>query len=266
MTDAALLSVEGLRIETVRDGAAFALVDDVSFRLRRGQVLALVGESGSGKSLTCLGLQGLLPPGVRLAKGTLRLNDKVVDLARTPGRIVATIMQAPRSAFNPVLTMRAHVRETLRARGAWPADAKDLIADAFESVGLPVGTGVLDLYPFQMSGGMLQRAMLALAVLTRAPFLIADEPTTDLDLVVQVQILALLERLVVDRKMGILLVTHDLSVVARLSDEIAVMDCGRIVEHGSPASIFQSSRHPRTRDLLQAHFSLYTGRSSAGAP
>ncbi|WP_418208634.1 nickel import ATP-binding protein NikD [Azospirillum humicireducens] len=250
------LSVEGLRLSARRDGRPVELVRGIDLAVERGRVTALVGASGSGKSLTCLGLQGLTPPGVERLGGRVRLDGEAVEPATLPGRTVATVMQNPRSAFNPVLTMRAHARETLAVRG--DAGALDrLLPEVLAEVGLPEPDRIARLYPFEMSGGMLQRMMIALALLAGAPFLLADEPTTDLDPLVQGHILSLIERLVATRGLGVLIVTHDMGVVARLADEVAVMEAGRIVETAPVAALFAAPRSGAARALLDAHRALY---------
>ncbi|VFS01096.1 nickel transporter ATP-binding protein NikD [Citrobacter koseri] len=164
-------------------------------------------------------------------------------------------MQNPRSAFNPLHTMAAHAKETCLASGK-PADDATLIA-ALEAVGLENTARVLKLYPFEMSGGMLQRMMIAMALLCDAPFIIADEPTTDLDVVAQARILDLLESIMRSRAPGMLLVTHDMGVVARLADDVAVMDNGKIVELGDVETLFRTPQHSVTRNLVSAHLALY---------
>lgn len=232
-----------------------ALVRGVSLTLKRGRVLALVGGSGSGKSLTCAAALGILPSGVRQTAGTILADGQPVSPGELRGSKIATIMQNPRSAFNPLHTMAAHARETCRALGK-PADDATLIA-ALEAVGLEEARRVLKLYPFEMSGGMLQRMMIAMALLCEAPFIIADEPTTDLDAVAQARILDLLAGIMQKRGPGMLLVTHDMGVVARLADDVAVMDSGSIVEQGDVERIFNAPQHSVTRDLVAAHLALY---------
>jgi len=231
------------------------LVHDVSLTLKRGRVLALVGGSGSGKSLTCAAALGVLPPGVQQTAGTLLADGKPVSGAVLRGLTIATIMQNPRSAFNPLHTMATHARETCRALGK-PADDATLIS-TLHAVGLENPARILTLYSFEMSGGMLQRMMIAMAILADAPFIIADEPTTDLDVVAQARILDLLASVIEQRNPGMLIVTHDMGVVARLADEVAVMDQGRIVEHNSVDVIFNAPQHSVTRGLLAAHLALY---------
>ena len=232
-----------------------ALVHGVSLTIKRGRVLALVGGSGSGKSLTCAAALGILPPGVRQTAGTILADGKPVSPCALNGSKIATIMQNPRSAFNPLRTMADHARETCRALGK-AADDATLIA-ALEAVGLENAPRVLKLYPFEMSGGMLQRMMIAMALLCDAPFIVADEPTTDLDAVAQARILDLLVNIMQNRGPGMLLVTHDMGVVARLADDVAVMDNGCIVEQGDVDSLFRAPQHSVTRGLVAAHLALY---------
>lgn len=231
------------------------LVSDVSLTLRRGQVLALLGSSGSGKSLTCAATLGILPPGVRQTAGRVLLDGIPVYGEQLRGATIATIMQNPRSAFNPLHTMAAHARETCRAAGH-EANNVALLA-AMEEVGLENPLSLLKRYPFEMSGGMLQRMMVALALLSRAPFIIADEPTTDLDAVAQARILDLLADIVANRGQGLLLVTHDMSVVARLAHDVAVMENGRLVERCNVNTLFSAPQHPLSQRLLAAHLALY---------
>lgn len=231
------------------------LVKGVSLTLTRGRVLALVGGSGSGKSLTCAAALGVLPAGVRQTAGQVLADGTLMSPRTLRGKTVATIMQNPRSAFNPLHTMATHARETCLAVGK-PADHAALIA-ALRAVGLEDAHRVLTLYPFEMSGGMLQRMMIAMAVLCDAPFIVADEPTTDLDAVAQARILDLLDSIMQTRAPGMLLVTHDMGVVARLADEVAVMDDGVIVEQGDVEAVFHTPQHRVTRNLVAAHLALY---------
>ncbi|ELW9442246.1 nickel import ATP-binding protein NikD [Pluralibacter gergoviae] len=231
------------------------LVHGVSLTLRRGRTLALVGGSGSGKSLTCAALTGTLPAGVRQTGGQILADGAAGSPQRLRGTAIATIMQNPRSAFNPLLTMAAHLRETCRALGR-PADDATL-RHALAAVGLEQAGRVLKCYPFEMSGGMLQRVMIAVALLAEAPFMIADEPTTDLDAVAQARILDLLDAIMHRQRPGLLLVTHDMGVVARLADDVAVMHEGRIVEQRDVAALFRTPQHPVTRSLIAAHLALY---------
>lgn len=231
------------------------LVKGVSLTLTRGRVLALVGGSGCGKSLTCAAALGVLPAGVRQTSGQLLADGSRISPQSLRGKTVATIMQNPRSAFNPLHSMATHARETCLAVGQ-PADDNALLA-ALRAVGLEEVHRVLKLYPFEMSGGMLQRMMIAMALLCDAPFIVADEPTTDLDAVAQARILDLLGSIMQTRAPGMLLVTHDMGVVARLADDVAVMDNGVIVEQGDVEAVFHTPQHRVTRNLVAAHLALY---------
>ncbi len=236
-----------IQLEQISLAADRPLVSDVSFTLRRGQVLALLGSSGCGKSLTCAAALGLLPPGVRQTAGRVLLDGIPVHGEQLRGATIATIMQNPRSAFNPLQTMAAHARETCRAAGRETNDA--VLLAAMEEVGLDNPRALLKRYPFEMSGGMLQRMMVALALLSRAPFIIADEPTTDLDAIAQARILDLLADIVARRGLGLLLVTHDMGVVARLAHHVTVMENGRLVEHCDVNTLFSAPRHPLSQRL-----------------
>lgn len=251
------LSITNLGISTHKNGVARQLVDGVSLDIVSGRVLALVGASGSGKSLSCAACLDVLPAGVQRVTGDITLDGKSIDFTSLRGPIVSSIMQNPRSAFNPVMTMKAHARETMRALGLGMDRGNAQIVAAFRDVGLDDPERVLDLHPFEMSGGMLQRVMIALALLGDPPFLFADEPTTDLDLVVQKHILDLLENIVKRRGMGVLLVTHDMGVVARLANDVAVIDGGKIIEKAPVEKLFTKPVHPITRNLATAHLSLY---------
>ena len=251
------LTIEDLRIAARHGDHDHVLVDGASLTIRRGRILALVGASGCGKSMTCGGAQGVLPPGVRVTAGRVLHDGRPIAPEKLRGHLVATILQNPRSAFNPVLTMADHARETLRAVGKLDSGWRGRTLEAFATVGLEDGDAVLQLHPFEMSGGMLQRAMIALALLSDAPFLFADEPTTDLDLIVQARILDLLDDLARRRNLGVLMITHDMGVVARLADEVAVMENGRIIETAPTREIFDNPQRAATRELVEAHMALY---------
>ncbi|WP_238940505.1 ATP-binding cassette domain-containing protein [Pseudoroseomonas ludipueritiae] len=245
------LAIEGLSLSA----GGRMLVREVSLALERGQVLGLVGASGGGKSLTVLAMLGLLPPGLRQVAGRLRHAGRVLDaagIAGLRGRVVGLVQQSPRACFNPILTIGRHFAETL-GRGAAPGRAAALLVE----VGFDDPASLLRAYPFQLSGGMLQRVMLALALARDPDFLLADEPTAELDLVAQAAMLDLLERLAAQRGLGVLLVTHDLSVVARLADTVAVMQAGGIVEQGPVAAFFGGPSHSASRALLRQHLALY---------
>lgn len=250
------LAIQGLCISA----GAVPLVRDVSLQVERGRVLGLVGTSGGGKSLTVLAMLGLLPPGLRQTGGQVLRDGAVLaapQVAALRGAVVGLVQQSPRACFNPLVTIGRHFAETLAAHGLTRKSAADRAAGLLGEVGFTNPNIILDCYAFQLSGGMLQRVMLALALCRDPDFLLADEPTTDLDLAVQAQILALLEQMVARRGVGVLLVTHDLSVIARLADDVAVMQGGRIVEQQEVAGLFDAPRHEATQALLRTHFSLY---------
>ena len=255
-----VLRVADLEIVAVGPQGPLPLVRGVSLTVPANRVVGLIGESGCGKSLTCLGILGLLPANLRRVRGEVHLRGEAVHtlapdaMRRHRGRSVAVILQNPMSCFDAVQTIRQHVRETLASHGLLSNGGfREQAESALHEVGFDEPSAILDLYPFQMSGGMLQRVMIALALLLEPPLLIADEPTTDLDAVAQATILDLLASLRARRGLSILLVTHDLSVIARLADDVAVMREGVILEHGPVAEILATPRHPYTASLLEAH-------------
>ncbi|HEU6437596.1 MAG TPA: ABC transporter ATP-binding protein [Nitratidesulfovibrio sp.] len=259
--------------------AAPPLVGPVDLTVERGQVVCLVGPSGCGKSLTCMSLLGMLPDGVTRTAGSIHVNGQAVDwqapeghaangppperLRLLRGREAAYVLQNPASCFDPVFTIGAHFQETLAAhqpagsRSGTRPDWRAAARAALYEVGFDDAEAILRHYPFQMSGGMLQRVMIALVLVLDVPLLIADEPTTDLDLPSQARVLDLLDQVRRTRNMAILLVTHDLSVAARMADRMAVMRHGRVVEQGDVRTLFAAPRHPYTRALLAAHHRLY---------
>lgn len=243
------LEIRGLRIES----PSTVLVHDVDLQLRRGEVCALVGASGSGKSLSCLGLLDLLPAGLRRSHGELLADGQAVAAAQVRGHLASLVLQNPRSAFNPVRNMTAHGLETLRQRGVSGAAAQERMHHCLDAVGLVDRQRVLQSFAFQLSGGMLQRMMIALALMAETPFLLADEPTSDLDVLSQARFLDLLMELVELHGLGVLLVTHDMGVVARCADHVAVMDAGRIVERQNVHELFRQPASATARTLLEAH-------------
>ena len=249
-----LLSVENLR--TVFPGVA--AVDGVSLRLERGQTLGIVGESGCGKSMLSLSLMRLVPPPGRIAAGRVVFDGQ--DLLGLPpaamrdvrGRRIAMIFQEPMTSLNPAFTAGDQIVEAMRAhdRRESAAVLRARAVEALDRVRIPSPARRMDDYPHQMSGGMRQRVMIAMALACKPDLLIADEPTTALDVTVQAQVLDLLRELQAERGMGILLITHDLGVVAEMADQVAVMYAGRIVEQASAAAIFDDPQHPYTIGLL----------------
>ena len=256
--DAPLLSVRALRVTFPRRGEKpFKAVDGVSFDVRPGQTVGLVGESGCGKSVTSLAIMGLLPKRGNTVEGEasfegvnlLTLDEKAKRERR--GRDIAMIFQDPLSSLNPVVPVGLQVTEVLeRHRGMSRKAATPVARDLLKKVGIPDPDRRLKDYPHQMSGGMRQRALIAMAVACAPRLLIADEPTTALDVTIQAQILALLKELVQDTGTALVMITHDLGVVAGLCDEVNVLYAGRIVERGERHELFADPRHPYTNGLL----------------
>ncbi|HUA76075.1 MAG TPA: ABC transporter ATP-binding protein [Acetobacteraceae bacterium] len=263
MTETPLLRVEGLRtIFRTPEGEARA-VDGISFDLHRGETLALVGESGSGKSVTSLSIMRLFPePPGRIAGGRILFRSRngiVSDLARAGerqmralrGAEIGMIFQEPMTSLNPLLTIGEQVAEGLRRHaGLGRREAAARAVALLARVGIAASERRAHDYPHQFSGGMRQRAMIAIALACSPSLLIADEPTTALDVTIQGQILALIRSLQAEIGMGVLFVTHDLGVVAEVADRVAVMYAGRIVETGPVRALFARPRHPYTRALL----------------
>ncbi|MCL4787952.1 MAG: ABC transporter ATP-binding protein [Verrucomicrobia bacterium] len=252
-----LLEVAGLRTTFETDDGLITAVDDISFRLDQGRTLGIVGESGSGKSVTSLSIMRLLESTGRIADGRVALLGR--DLVRLPepelrdirGREISMIFQEPMTSLNPVFTVGAQVMEAiiLHQRLA-RAEARQRTIELFREVGIPEPEQRVDNYPHQMSGGQKQRVMIAMALSCNPRLLIADEPTTALDVTIQAQILDILRRLRDQRGMSILFITHDLGVIAEIADDVAVMLKGRIVEYGPVLEIFSQPRHPYTKGLL----------------
>jgi len=258
--DTALLRVENLRtVFTLPDGGEAAAVDGVSFSIRRGETLGLVGESGSGKSVTALSIMRLvLPPG-RIANGRIELEGvNLLDLdeagmRRVRGRRIGFVFQEPMVALNPVYTIGFQIAETLSVHGLARGEAARRRAlELLEAVRVPDPERRAREYPHQLSGGLRQRAMIALAIAAEPSLVIADEPTTALDVTVQAEILDLLREMRRSLNLSLLLITHDLGVIAEMADRVAVMYAGRIVERAPAADLFRAPAHPYTRGLIAA--------------
>ncbi|QCD44395.1 ATP-binding cassette domain-containing protein [Campylobacter mucosalis] len=226
------------------------IVDDISFSLKRGIVTALIGKSGVGKSLCATGIFGIFTNGTS-GKITLNFNNEPV---KNPSKIISTIMQNPRTAFSPILSIGSHAKSILKANDMLDQNFDQLLKTELKNVGLK--DEVADRYPFELSGGMLQRAMIALALITKPKFLIADEPTTDLDAITQTEILSLLSKLVKQKNMGLLLITHDFGVINAFADEILVLEDTKIVEKADKNEIFTSPKSKSSRELLNAYEAL----------
>jgi peptide/nickel transport system ATP-binding protein len=250
-----VLAVDGLSLAI--DGAG--VVDDVAFTLAAGETLALVGESGCGKTLTALSIAGLLAPMVRVVRGSIRLaGQELVGLGERAlrplrGREVAMIFQEPVASLNPLLTVAEQLTEGPRTQsGLSRTAALTRAREMLVAVGIPDPDQRLGQFPFELSGGMCQRVMIAAALIGGPRLLIADEPTTALDVTIQAQILTLIRELARARGTAVLLITHDMGVVADMADRVAVMYAGRIVEAGGVEAVLGRPRHPYTRRLLSA--------------
>ncbi len=253
------LEVEGLVVSFPGERGRTPVVDRVDLELDAGETLALVGESGCGKSVTALSLLRLVPKPGRIDAGSIRIGGQDVRalpidaLRRLRGRQAAMIFQEPTTSLNPVLTAGAQVVEAIRLHERVSgAEARRRAALLFERVGIPDPEARLDAYPHQLSGGMKQRVMIAIALAARPRLLIADEPTTALDVTIQAQILELLRQLRRDTGMAMLLITHDLGIVNEVAERVAVMYAGRLVEQGSRLAVLGAARHPYTQGLLRS--------------
>ena len=254
----------------VQDQTVVAL-HDVGLTIRAGEVMALVGESGSGKSLTALSVMRLLPPAATVRAGTIRFHGRDLlsasegDMAAIRGAAIAFIVQEPATALNPVLTIGDQITEVLVAHGrAARKDSRRAAIEWLEAVRVPDAARRIDDYPHQLSGGQRQRVVIAMALACRPALLIADEPTTALDATLQAEILDLLRDLRTRFALSLLLITHDLGVVAAIADRVAVMYAGRIVEEGPVAALFSAPAHPYTRGLLASIPRPGAGRRLSG--
>ncbi|GIW72625.1 MAG: dipeptide/oligopeptide/nickel ABC transporter ATP-binding protein [Planctomycetota bacterium] len=255
-----LLAVRQLRLEARGPEGRAVVVDGMDLEVHPGRVTALVGESGSGKSLSALAVLGLLPPGVRLVGGSAQLagRGELLGLAerqlrRVRGAEIGIVFQEPMSALNPVMRVGAQVREAIEAHpGPRGRAARARALELLRQVGIPEPELRYRSYPHELSGGMKQRVAIAIALAAGPRVLIADEPTTALDVTVQAQVLELLLRLGRERGLGLWLITHDLGVVAEMADEVVVMYAGAVVERAPAAELFARPLHPYTRGLLRS--------------
>jgi oligopeptide transport system ATP-binding protein len=255
-----LLSVTDLRTSFYTRNGTYRAVDGVNFSVERGETLGIVGESGSGKSVTCYSIMGLVPqPPGRIESGTAMFDG--VDLLHcTPaqsrairGKRVSMIFQDPMTSLNPYLRISDQLIEPLLIhQNISKADARRRAVEALELVGINDAARRINLYPHEFSGGMRQRVMIAMALITRPELLIADEPTTALDVTVQAQILELIKKMQRELGMAVIFITHDLGVVSGLCDRVQVMYAGRIVETADTRTLFYSPRHPYTRGLQRS--------------
>jgi peptide/nickel transport system ATP-binding protein len=255
-----VLEVSGFSLKFSRSPAMPNLVDNVSFAVGSGETLCIVGESGCGKSVTSLALMGLLasPPAQRVS-GTAHFDGDDLftlterELADIRGNRLSMIFQEPMTSLNPAFTVGEQIGESIRRhRGVGRAEAREQALEMLRLVRIPAPETRLDAYPHQLSGGMRQRVMIAMALANRPRLLIADEPTTALDVTIQAQVLSLIRNLQAETGTAMVLITHDLGVVAEVADHVAVMYAGRIVEYGTVADLFDDPQHPYTIGLMGA--------------
>ncbi len=261
-----LLTVDDLRVSFGACNSTVKAVDGISFAVQRGQVLGVVGESGSGKSVTGQSILRILPKSATITSGTIQLHSataSIIDITRLNpdsramerlrGGRIAMIFQEPMAAFSPVHTIGNQIIETIRLhRRTSHRSARQEAISLLDRVGISNPSVRVDQYAFELSGGMRQRAMIASALAGQPDLLIADEPTTALDVTIQAQILTLLKQIQAETGMAIIFITHDLGVIAQLADDIVVMYLGKIVERGTKFDIFDAPKHPYTTNLLDA--------------
>jgi peptide/nickel transport system ATP-binding protein len=254
-----VLKVSGLTTHFETKAGIAKAVNDVSFSVEQGQILALVGESGSGKSVTAMSLMNLVDPPGRVVAGEILLRGKDIRAAssaewnRIRGKEMAMVFQDPMMSLNPVIRVGDQITETIRIHDKVSASAaRERACAALAAVGIPAPAERMRAYPHELSGGMRQRIAIANAIVNEPAVIIADEPTTALDVTIQAQILYQIRKLTKERGTGLVWITHDLSVVKDLADEVCVMYAGRIVEKGAVADVIRSPRHPYTRGLIDS--------------
>ncbi|HET7135231.1 MAG TPA: ABC transporter ATP-binding protein, partial [Casimicrobiaceae bacterium] len=252
-----LLAVRNLRVEFPTRRGVLVAVDDVSFTIAHGEVLGVVGESGAGKSITGAAIIGLLEPPGRIAAGEILLDGERIDrlpheaMRRIRGRRIGAIFQDPLASLDPLFSIGQQLVETIRTHLPMSeAKARTRAVDLLQEVGIPAAAHRIDHYPHQFSGGMRQRVVIALALAANPQLIIADEPTTALDVSIQAQIITLLKRLCRDHGTAVMLVTHDMGVIAETADRVAVMYAGRLAEVGPVRDVIKAPRHPYTQGLM----------------
>ncbi len=257
--DEVALSVRGLSISLPKGMERAFAVENISFNLKRGEILCIIGESGSGKSVTANTIMGLLPKVIPVAAGAIHLEGTAIvgaspeQLRDLRGRVVSMIFQDPLSALNPLMTVGEQVTEVMAAHNVGtPASRRIRAIELLTEVGLPDPELMYHQYPFRLSGGQRQRVMIAMALALEPKILIADEPTTALDVTTQAQILKLIRDIQRRKGMSVMFITHDFGVVAEIADSVVVMEKGHIVEQGSAEQVLKAPRHPYTQRLVAA--------------
>jgi peptide/nickel transport system ATP-binding protein len=252
-----LLEVKGLRVEFPTRRGTLVAVDDISFSIAPGEVLGVVGESGAGKSLTGAAIIGLLEPPGRIAGGEILLDGRRIDnlpyekMRRVRGKEIGAIFQDPLTSLNPLYTIGRQLTETIVTHLEMSEKAaRERAIQLLQDVGIPAAERRIDHYPHQFSGGMRQRVVIALALCANPRLIVADEPTTALDVSIQAQIITLIKRLCREHGTAVMLVTHDMGVIAETADRVAVMYAGRIAEIGPVRDVIQRARHPYTEGLM----------------
>ncbi|MGB9439290.1 MAG: ABC transporter ATP-binding protein [Desulfobacterales bacterium] len=259
-----ILQVEHLRIEFDTRRGILVAVDDISFNVMPGEVFGIVGESGAGKSLTGQAIIGLLEPPGRIGAGQIHLKDQRIDqlpypeMRRLRGKKIGMIFQDPLTSLNPLYTIGKQLTETILTHTDMNSNqARQHAINLLDNVGIPAAEKRIDHYPHQFSGGMRQRVVIALALCVNPSLIIADEPTTALDVSIQAQIIALLKRLCADHNTAVILITHDMGVIAEISDRVAVMYAGRLVEVGNVRDVVKDPKHPYSQGLMGSIPSLH---------
>lgn len=252
-----LLEVRNLRVEFPGRHGTLLAIDDVSFSIEPGEVLGVVGESGAGKSLTGASIIGLLEPPGRVAAGEILLEGERIDnlpyeqMRRIRGKKIGAIFQDPLTSLNPLYTISKQLTETILVHmDMTEKQARKRAIELLDEVGIPAADKRIDSYPHEFSGGMRQRVVIALALCANPQLIVADEPTTALDVSIQAQIIALLKRLCKDHKTAVMLITHDMGVIAETADRVAVMYAGRIAEIGKVRDVIKDAKHPYTKGLM----------------
>jgi len=254
-----LLEIKDLQVNFYSNDQDINVINGINLYINKGESLGIVGESGSGKSVTSLSIMGLLPQNGRVNKGSIRFKDKdIVKLSKAQlrdirGKEISMIFQEPMTSLNPVYTIGSQIIEMIKThRKISKREARKRAIDMLRLVGIPRAEEIVDEYPHQLSGGMRQRVMIAMAMSLNPDLLIADEPTTALDVTIQAQILDLMRKLQNELNMSIILITHDLGVVAEMCDRVAVMYAGEIIEEADIETLFENPKHPYTVGLIES--------------